>query len=116
MRTYRAWTVGKVTVSTPPCPFVLLVATFQACASFEYWIWYCAANAASQYSTTVLNGFTAPRSTWSQDGSAAPAEAHRVVRSPSVALLASRPPPWLVLAVAGRCSARFSPGGAMLSV
>jgi hypothetical protein len=42
MRTYRAWTVGKLTVSTPPWPSALL-ATFQACASFEYWIWYCVA-------------------------------------------------------------------------
>src|SRR5678816_2800143 len=99
MRTNRPETVGKLTVSTPPCPVVLEAATLQVCASLENWIWYCAANAASHDSTTVLNGFTAPRSTWSHDGSTPPAEAHRVVRSPSVALLASRPPPCVVLAV-----------------
>ena len=116
MRTKRAWTVGKLTVSTPPCPFVLVAATLQAWASFEYWIWYCVANAASQYRTTVLNAFTAPRSTCSQDGSTPPAEAHRVVRLPSVALLASRPPPCVLLLVAGWFSARLTPGGAMVSV
>src|ERR1044071_1148783 len=116
MRTKRAWTVGKITVSTPPCPFVLLAATLQDCASFENWIWYCVANAASQASTTVLNAFTAPRSTCNQDGSTPPADAHRVVRSPSVARLASRPPPWVELAVAGWSRARLMPGGAMVSV
>src|SRR3954464_12632605 len=116
MRTNRPWTVGKLTVSTPPWPLVLLAATLQVWPSFENWIWYCVANAASHDSTTVLNGFTAPRSTWSHDGSTAPAEAQRVVRSPSVALLASRPPPWVELAVAGWCSARLGPGGAMVSV
>src|SRR6185295_1944206 len=116
MRTNRPWTVGKLTVSTPPCPAVTLAATLQLCASLENWIWYCVANAASQYSTTVLNGFTLPRSTWSHDGSTPPADAHRVVRSPSVALLASRPPPCAVLAVAGWCSARLVPGGEIVSV
>src|SRR6185436_155043 len=91
-------------------------ATLQACASFENWIWYCVANAASQYSTTVLNARTAPRSTCSHDGSTPPADAQRVVRLPSVALLASRPPPCVELAVAGRPAARFVPGGAMVSV
>src|SRR4051794_33212313 len=116
MRTNRPWTVGNATVSTPPCPLVLLAATLQVWASFENWIWYCAANAASQDSTTVLNGFTAPRSTWSHDGSTPPAEAHRVVRSPSVARLASSPPPCVVLAVVGWCEARVVPGGAIVSV
>ena len=39
-----------------------------------------------------------------------------MARSPSVALIASSPPPWLELAVAGWCSARFTPGGAMVRV
>src|ERR1043165_2187334 len=116
MRTNRACTVGKLTVSTPPCPPGLFAATLQVWPSFDAWIWYCTANAASQDSTTVLNAFTAPRSTCSHDGSTPPADAHRVVRLPSVAFAASSPPPWVELAVAGWCSARFTPGGAMVSV
>src|ERR1043165_7406618 len=112
MRTNRACTVGKLTVSTPPCPPGLFAATLQVWPSFDAWIWYCTANAASQDSTTVLNAFTAPRSTCSHDGSTPPADAHRVVRLPSVAFAASSPPPWVELAVAGWGSAGFTPGGA----
>jgi len=44
------------------------------------------------------------------------AEAHRVVRSPSLTRFAVNPEPWMLLAVAGWFKARLTPGGAMLSV
>jgi hypothetical protein len=71
-------------VTVPPVPLAVDQIVVQLVASFEVWIEYAVAYAASQVSTTCWSVSTAPRSTCSHCGSLNRLP-QRVVVSPSVA-------------------------------
>src|SRR5437660_524294 len=89
MRTNRPVPVtGRVWM--PPVPVVVAKMVVQLVPSGEVCIWKALAKAASQFSTTWLMVWLAPRSIWSHCGSLNVLD-HRVVVLPSTALAAGVP-------------------------
>ena len=72
-------------VCVPPVPVVVEKIVVQLVPSAEVWIWKAVAYAVSQFRTTLLIVWVAPRSTCSHCGSLKALD-QRVVRLPSTAL------------------------------